>query len=229
MKKAIFCNVLAVVICCSVGCGSGETASREESGKKGNTDIRTASDERQETTEKADTYVSMESSWAYDVANPEAVIENTDYFARVLVNTKEQTKYFVKNTVMPDSTYSVRVVDVISPENAALPESIRRAAGGGVVSLEEYANTLDSGTKEKTKTDELSEENMQKQVLVADESYYELEPGKEYCVCIRDLTRDRNYRGYYGMPEGGYDVFLEKGGTYVNVLTQQTLIKQVDK
>ena len=70
---------------------------------------------------------------------------------------------------------------------------------------------------------------MQKQVLVADESYYELEPGKDYYVCIRDLTRDKDYRGYYGMPEGGYDVFLEKGGTYVNVLTQQTLIKQVDK
>ena len=43
--------------------------------------------------------------------------------------------------------------------------------------------------------------------------------------CIRDLTQDENYKGYYGMPEGGYDVFQEKDGLYVNVLTQNTLIR----
>lgn len=66
---------------------------------------------------------------------------------------------------------------------------------------------------------------MQKQIIISNESYYELEQGNEYYICIRDLTQDENYKGYYGMPEGGYDVFQEKDGLYVNVLTQKTLMR----
>ena len=61
--------------------------------------------------------------------------------------------------------------------------------------------------------------------MISSESCYELEQGNEYYICIRDLTQDENYKGYYGMPEGGYDVFQEKDGLYVNVLTQNTLIR----
>ena len=42
-----------------------------------------------------------------------------------------------------------------------------------------------------------------------------------------DLTfrEYENYKGYYGLPEGGYDVSQEKDGLYINVLTQETLAK----
>ncbi len=89
---------------------------------------------------------------------------------------------------------------------------------------QQYA-TLYLETKEKTKTDKLSKKDLQKLVMISSESYYELEQGNEYYICIRDLTQDENYKGYYGMPEGGYDVFQEKDGLYVNVLTQNTLIR----
>ena len=52
---------------------------------------------------------------------------------------------------MPNSTYNVKVLDIISPENATLPQNIKIAVSGGVVSMEEYVNTLDLETKEKTK------------------------------------------------------------------------------
>ena len=52
----------------------------------------------------------------------------------------------------------------------------------------------------------------------------ELEQKKEYYILVRDLTRSECYKGYYGMPDGGYDVFEEINGEYVNVLTQKTLI-----
>lgn len=95
-------------------------------------------------------------TWAYDVTDPEIVLENTDYLVKILVKTKEKTKYFVKNTIMPSSTYNVEVLDVISSGNATLPKNIKIAVGGGVVSMKEYVNTLDLKTKEKTKIDKLS-------------------------------------------------------------------------
>lgn len=226
MKKIIAGSVLAFIMCFCIGCSNQETALNGEANEKGGNDPQISLAENQETTEKIDTYVSAECSWAYDVTDPEVVMENTDYFAKIRVETKEKTKYFVKNTIMPNSTYNVEVLEVISPESATLPKNIKIAVGGGVVSMEEYVNTLDSATKQKTKTDKLSKKDMQKQILISNESYYELEQGNEYYVCIRDLTQDKDYKGYYGMPEGGYDVFVEKDGTYVNVLTRQTLVRQ---
>ena len=41
---------------------------------------------------KIDTYISAECTWAYDVTNPETVLENTDYLVKVQVKTKEKTK-----------------------------------------------------------------------------------------------------------------------------------------
>ena len=76
---------------------------------------------------------------------------------------------------MPNSTYNVKVLDIISPENATLPQNIKIAVSGGVVSMEEYVNTLDLETKEKTKTDKLSKKDLQKLVMISSESYYELE------------------------------------------------------
>lgn len=91
--------------------------------------------------------------------------------------------------------------------------------------MEEYLNTLDLETKEKIETEKLSKKDMQKLIMISDESYFELEQGNEYYICIRDLTQDENYKGYYGMAEGGYDVFTGEDGKYINVLTQKTLIR----
>lgn len=68
---------------------------------------------------------------------------------------------------MPNSTYNVKVLDIISPENATLPQNIKIAVSGGVVSMEEYVNTLDLETKEKTKTDKLSKKDLQKLVMIS--------------------------------------------------------------
>lgn len=225
MKKIILYSILAITIFSSTGCSGKKTALNDEVDKKVNNDINISFEPKQETKQKIDTYISAECTWAYDVTDPEIVLENTDYLVKILVKTKEKTKYFVKNTIMPSSTYNVEVLDVISSGNATLPKNIKIAVGGGVVSMKEYVNTLDLKTKEKTKIDKLSKKDLQKQIMISNESYYELEQGNEYYICIRDLTQDENYKGYYGMPEGGYDVFQEKDGLYVNVLTQKTLMR----
>ena len=224
MKKRILYSILAITIVSSVGCAEN-TALNDEVDKKGKANTTMSFESQQGTEEKADTYISSECTWAYDVTDPEIVLENADYFVKIRVKTKEKTKYFVKNKMMPSRTYNVEVLDVISPENATLPKNIKIAINGGVVSMEEYVNTLDSETKEKTKTDGLSKKDLQKLIMISDESYYELTQGNEYYICIRDLTQDENYKGYYGLPEGGYDVFQEKDGSYINVLTQETLAK----
>lgn len=59
--------------------------------------------------------------------------------------------------------------------------------------------------------------------MINDESYYELKQGQEYYILVRNLTNDENYKGYYGMGAGGYNVFQEKNEEYVNVLTNRTL------
>lgn len=223
MKKIILCSILAIAIVSSIGCYGNKTTL--EVGKKRSDDTHIFSESNQETKEKVDQYVSAECTWAYDVTDPEVVLENTDYFIKVKVKTKEKTKYFIKNTMMPSSTYNVEVLEVLSPENVTLPKNIKIAVGGGVVSMEEYVSTLDLETKEKIKADKLSKKDLQKQIMISNESYYELKQGNEYYICIRDLTQDENYKGYYGMPEGGYDVFQEKEGRYVNVLTQKTFMR----
>lgn len=166
MKKIILCSILAITIFSSIGCSVNQTALNDKVDKKENNDTKISFKPKQETKDKIDTYVSAERTWAYDVTNPETILENTDYLVKVQVKTKE-----------------------------------------------------------KTKTDKLSKKDLQKLVMISNESYYELAQGNEYYICIRNLTQDENYKGYYGMPEGGYDVFQEKNGLYVNVLTQETFIR----
>ncbi len=223
MKKNILYSILAIIILLSVGCTKKNAVLNDATDKNQDTVMLIGS--QQETDNKIDAYISAESTWAYDVTDPKVVLENTDYFAKIKVKTKEKTKYFVKNKMMPCETYNVEVLDVISPMNTSLPKNIKIAINGGVVSMEEYVSTLDSETKEKTNTNDLSKKELKKQIMISDESYYELIQGNEYFICIRDLTQDENYKGYYGMPEGGYDVFQEKDGVYINVLTQNTLTK----
>lgn len=223
MKKRVLYAILAIAMISSVGCAE-KTASNEDS-KNNDKGTVVSYETSQETEDKVDKYVSAECTWAYDVTDPTTVLENTDYFVKVRIKTKEKTKYFVKNKIMPSSTYNVEVLDVISPENATLPKNIKIVVNGGVVSMEEYVNTLDAETKEKAQTDTLSKKELKELIMISDESYYELTQGNEYYICLLDLTQDENYKGYYGMPEGGYDVFQESNGQYINVLTQKTLDK----
>ena len=225
MKKIIIYGILAITIFSCIGCNENRTTLNDGADKIEVYNTNITYETNKETKKEIDTYVSAECTWAYDVTDPEAVLENTDYFVKVRVKTKEKTKYFVKNKIMPNSTYNIEVLDVISPENATLPKNIKIAVGGGTVSMEEYLNTLDLETKEKIETEKLSKKDMQKLIMISDESYFELEQGNEYYIFIRDLTQNENYKGYYGMPEGGYDVFWEEDGKYVNVLTQKTLIR----
>lgn len=167
--------------------------------------------------------ISSETSWAFDVSDPSVVLENSDYFLKVRVKTKEKTKYFVKNTIMPSSTYNLEVLDVLKNDDGTVPKNIKLAVEGGVVSMQDYVNTMDEDTKKKTKTDKLSKKELKENVMINDKSYYELKQGQEYYILVRDLTNDENYKGYYGMGAGGYNVFQEKNREYINVLTNRTL------
>lgn len=167
--------------------------------------------------------ISSETSWAFDVSDPSIVWENSDYFLKVRVKTKEKTKYFVKNTIMPSNTYNLEVLDVLKNDDGTVPKNIKLAVEGGIVSMQDYVNTMDEETKKKTKSDKLSKKELKENVMINGESYYELKQGQEYYILVSDLTNDENYKGYYGMREGGYDVFQEKNREYINVLTNRTL------
>lgn len=165
--------------------------------------------------------VSAECSWAIDVTDPLVVMKNSDYFLRVRVRTKEKTKYFIKNSIMPSSVYNLEVLEVIKNNNNAerIPKNIKLVVNGGVVTKQEYANSLDKEAQEKAAVDKMSNKELTQKILIKDESYYELQQGQEYYIFVCDITDDENYKGYYCMREGGYDVFTENNGMYVNVLT----------
>ena len=158
--------------------------------------------------------VSAESSWAIDVTDPSVVEENSDYFLKVRVKTKEKTKYFVKNSIMPSSTYNLEVLEIIknNNNNKNVPKNIKIAVNGGVVTKQEYVNTMDEESKKKTKVDTLSNSELKQKILIKDEGYYELEQGKEYYIFVCDITDDKNYNGYYCIREGGYDIFKNNNG-----------------
>ena len=158
--------------------------------------------------------VSAECSWAIDVTDPSVVEENSDYFLKVRVKTKEKTKYFVKNSIMPSSTYNLEVLEIIknNNNNKNVPKNIKIAVNGGVVTKQEYVNTMDEESKKKTKVDTLSNSELKQKILIKDEGYYELEQGKEYYIFVYDITDDKNYNGYYCIREGGYDIFKNNNG-----------------
>ena len=124
---------------------------------------------------------------------------------------------------MPSSTYNVKVLEVLKNDDDSIPKNIKLAVNGGIVTVQDYVNTMDEGTKSKANVDKLSKKELEEYVLINDESYYELEQKKEYFILVRDLTEDEAYKGYYGLPDGGYDVFEEINGEYVNVLTKKVL------
>ena len=186
-------------------------------------EIATLQNVDEETNVKVTRNISAECTWAFDVTNPLKVYEDADYFLKVSVKTKEKTKYFVENTIMPSSTYNVKVLEVLKNDDDSIPKNIKLAVNGGIVTVQDYVNTMDEGTKSKANVDKLSKKELEEYVLINDESYYELEQKKEYFILVRDLTEDEAYKGYYGLPDGGYDVFEEINGEYVNVLTKKVL------
>lgn len=216
MKKV----VLIVSVICLIMLGSyfmlnGDEESINDSGtnsvRKSNRDVIQ--------TDEIVTNISTETSWAYNVTDPLVVQNHSDYLLKIRVNSKETTKYFVQKTTMPSSTYNVEVLEVLINDNGTVLKNIKLAANGGIVSMQEYVNTMDEETKVKSNVNKLTKKELDEKVLIKDESYYELKQGQEYYVFVRDLTNDDNYKGYYGMPEVGYDVFEEKDGQYINVLT----------
>lgn len=227
MKKSMIFMVTIFLIAL-VGCSAADNSkeSNVDAEKKPvESDIDSGYDSNAEEQEKSDNIkvISSENSWAYDVTDPSVVLENSDYFLKVRVKTKEKTKYFIKDSVMPASTYNLEVLEVLTNNDGSVPKNIKLAVSGGVVTMQNYVNTLDEETQKKTNADKLSQEELKENILIKDESYYELKQGLEYYISVRDLTDDDNYKGYYAMPEGGYDVFEEKDGKYINVLTNLTL------
>lgn len=221
MKKIVLFMVTTLLFAL-VGCSSTDYS---EKSSKVELDIGSNDDFKAEEQQKSDvaTVVSSESTWAYDVTEPTVVLQNSDYFLKVRVKTKEKTKYFIKNAVMPASTYNLEVLEVLVNDDGNVPRNIKLAVNGGIVSMQEYVNTMDEETQKKTNTANLSQKELEENVLINDESYYELEQDMEYYIFVRDLTDDINYKGYYAMPEGGYDVFAEDNGQYTNVLTGRVL------
>lgn len=211
MNKIIYAFTLTVILCFTVGCSKDRIKQAQE------VSVEKVALSR----ENVDKFISGEVQWDFDVTDPAKIFADSDYFIKIRVNQKEETKYFIKNTIQPDSTYDVEVLKVISPEDILLPKNIKIALGGGIVSMKEYMDTLDLETKEKVNANQLSKEDLEKKVLIFDDSYYEFEVGKEYCIFIRDLTKDKDYEGYYGLPSGGYDIFVEEDGKYINVLTNK--------
>ena len=227
MKK-IFLLLSAIVIIALTGCSASDSKNEKSSNQKADLSQLDITDENTSTEEKPETEdvvanISSESTWAYDVTDPLVVKENTDYLLKVKVKTKEKTKYFIKNAVMPASTYNLEVLEVLLNDDGSVPKNIKLAVNGGIVSMQDYVNTMDEDTKSKTNVNKLSQKELMESVLISDESYYEMKQGQEYYIFVRDLTNDENYKEYFGMPEGGYDVFEEKEGGYVNVLTKKKL------
>ncbi|MBR3762009.1 MAG: hypothetical protein IKK59_04640 [Lachnospiraceae bacterium] len=168
--------------------------------------------------------ISAESSWAFNVLDPAVVCEHADYLLKIRVITKEKTKFFVKNSGMPDSTYNVEVLDVLMNDDGSVPKNIKLAdSGGGIVSMQEFIDTKDEGAKLKLNADKLTPEELEEMILIKNESYYELVQGQEYYIFVLDLTDNDIYKGYYGLSAGGYNVFQEKDGEYINVLTNAKL------
>lgn len=100
MRKIILYSILAIIIFSSSGCGGNKSVLNNEVDKKENKNtnisLETKQETKQETKEKIDEYVSAECTWAYDVTNPESVLENTDYLVKVQVKTKRENKIFCK-------------------------------------------------------------------------------------------------------------------------------------
>lgn len=229
MKKSML-FITTILLIASAGCSAADSSKDNNTNIAENLtklDINNEDSSIVEKTQNSDddvvSVISGENTWAYDVTDPLVVLENSDYYLKVRVKTKEKTKYFVKNAIMPSSTYNLEVLDVLQNDDGNISKNIKLAVNGGVVSMQEYVNTMDEETKKKTKADKLSKKELKENVMINDEAYYELKQGQEYYIFVRDLTNDENYKGYYGMPEGGYDVFEEKNGEYVNVLTGRTL------
>ena len=167
--------------------------------------------------------ISAESSWAYDVTDPAAICENADYLLKIRVKTKEKTKFFVKSS-MPVRTYNVEVLEVLMNDDGSVPKNIKLAAsGGGIVSMQEFIDTKDEGAKLKLNADKLTKKELEEMILIHNEAYYELVQDQEYYIFVRDLTDDDIYKGYYGLSAGGYNVFQEQDGEYINVLTNAKL------
>ena len=223
--KLFIVTMLSVAL---VGCSAPDISKDDNSKVAENTTMVEEDDRDDSKTEEVPNnevvaVISAKNSWAIDVTNPSAVMENSSYFLKVRVVEKEKTKYFVKNVIMPSSTYNLEVLEVLQNDDGTVPKNIKLAVSGGVVSQQDYVNTMDEESKKKAKVDKLSKKELKENVLIHDESYYELKQGQEYNIFVCDLTDDENYKGYYGMLEGGYDVFEEKDGKFINVLTGRTL------
>lgn len=167
--------------------------------------------------------ISAQASWAINVSEPSVICENADYLLMIRVKTKEKTKYFVKNSPMPARTYNVEVLDVLMNDDGSVPKNIKLVVNGGIVSMQEFLDTKDEETKLKLNADKLTKKELEEMILIHDDSYYELVQDQEYYIFVRDLTSDDIFKGYYSMPDGGYDVFQEQDGEYVNVLTNAKL------
>lgn len=164
-----------------------------------------------------------ESSWAFNVSDPSAVCEHADYLLKIRVKTKEKTKFFVKKSGMPARTYNVEVLDVLMNDDGNISKNIKLVVNGGIVSMQEFIDTKDEETKLKFNADKLTKKELEEMILIHDDSYYELMQDQEYYIFVRDLTDNDIFKGYYSMPDGGYDVFQEKNGEYINVLTDAKL------
>lgn len=165
----------------------------------------------------------VETCWAYDVTDQAAVREAADYLLKVRVKEKGEAKYFTENQTMPSTPYRLEVVEVLWNGDGSIPEKINLVIGGGEVSAQEYIDTLDEETLVKMGANTLADTQQKEPVCIYDDSYYELKQNQEYCIYVRDLTKDENYKGYYGIPAGGYGVFEKRDEAYVNVLTNVKL------
>jgi len=137
--KLFIVTMLSVAL---VGC-SAPNISKEDNSKMAEVDAREDSKVEEVTNNDAVSIISVENSWAIDVTNPSTVMENSSYFLKVRVVEKEKTKYFVKNAIMPSSTYNLEVLEVLKNDDGTVPKNIKLAVSGGVVSQQDYVNTID--------------------------------------------------------------------------------------
>ena len=227
MKKLMLLLTMLISImltgCSSSGNIKNNNTTTTEYLAKSDTNDSFVAKELQDTPDNVATVISNETTWAYDVTDPSVVLENSNYFLKVRVKAKEKTKYFTENTIMPSSIYNLEVLDIIINDDGNVSKNIKLTTSGGIVSMQDYVDTLDDTAKEKAHINKLSKKELKEDVMINDESYYALQQGQEYYICVRDITDDEIYKGYYCMPEGGYDVFEEKDGNYINVLTGRTL------
>ncbi len=226
MKKII--SAIGSLCICSmlIACASPQTELTENSSQQANSETQIESSIDAVAVNQTDyerILVQSEATWAIDVNDTKVVYDYYDVMLRVKVKEAEKASFDIDGYSLPISYYTVEVVDTLKGEKVT--DTIRIGdTSGGIVLYEEYLSTLDDATKEKMGITDVSREELAEKVGLMGEEFYALEEGEEYYICLISAQDDKEANADFYIGCGGYAVFEEKDGSFVNVLTGSKLL-----